>query len=100
MKKKMISLLLACSMLGTLITGCGSAEPATSDGGAATQQTTETAKADTPDNASSDEQITLTMMFSGVATEGDFETEVLPKLVKEKFPNIDLEVTKLASFKK
>ncbi|WP_022767588.1 ABC transporter substrate-binding protein [Butyrivibrio sp. NC2007] len=95
MKKKMISLLLACSMLGTLITGCGSAEPATSDSGAATQQTTETAKADTSDNASSDEQITLTMMFSGVATEGDFETEVLPKLVKEKFPNIDLEVTKL-----
>ena len=95
MKKKMISLLLVCSMLGTLITGCGSAEPATSDSGAATQQTTETAKADTSDNASSDEQITLTMMFSGVATEGDFETEVLPKLVKEKFPNIDLEVTKL-----
>ena len=39
--------------------------------------------------------ITITMMVSGVAVENDFETEVLPALVKEKWPNVTLEVTKL-----
>ncbi|MGQ8874066.1 ABC transporter substrate-binding protein [Paenibacillus sp. TSA_86.1] len=41
--------------------------------------------------------ITLTMMLSGnKASEGeDFELETLPRLVKEKFPNITLEVQKL-----
>lgn len=39
--------------------------------------------------------ITLTMMVSGVAADNDFETEQLPKLVKEKWPNVTLEVTKL-----
>lgn len=40
-------------------------------------------------------EITITMMVSGVATENDFETEQLPALVKEKWPNVTLEVTKL-----
>ena len=35
------------------------------------------------------------MMISGVASDNDFETEQLPKLVKEKWPNVTLEVTKL-----
>jgi raffinose/stachyose/melibiose transport system substrate-binding protein len=35
------------------------------------------------------------MMVSGVASDNDFETEQLPKLVKEKWPNVTLEVTKL-----
>ena len=35
------------------------------------------------------------MMVSGVATDNDFETEQLPALVKEKWPNVTLEVTKL-----
>ncbi|MGO4695616.1 ABC transporter substrate-binding protein [Paenibacillus sp. 2TAB26] len=45
----------------------------------------------------SSEPITLTMMMSGnKASEGeDFELETLPRLVKEKFPNITLEVQKL-----
>lgn len=51
-------------------------------------------------NGSSDESgkpITLTMMLSGnKASDGeDFELETLPRLVKEKFPNITLEVQKL-----
>ncbi|WP_419872046.1 ABC transporter substrate-binding protein [Candidatus Pristimantibacillus sp. PTI5] len=50
-------------------------------------------------NAGTDaaEPITLTMMMSGnKASEGeDFELETLPRLVKEKFPNITLEVQKL-----
>lgn len=39
--------------------------------------------------------ITITMMASGTAYENDFETEQLPKLIKEKWPNVTLEVTKL-----
>ena len=35
------------------------------------------------------------MMTSGTAYENDFETEQLPKLIKEKWPNVTLEVTKL-----
>lgn len=42
-----------------------------------------------------DGEITITMMVSGVANENDFETEQLPALVKEKWPNVNLEVTKL-----
>ena len=40
-------------------------------------------------------EITITMMMSGVATENDFETEQLPALIKERWPNVTLEVTKL-----
>ena len=39
--------------------------------------------------------ITITMMVSGTAAENDFETEQLPELVKAKWPNVTLEVTKL-----
>ncbi|MBE5969089.1 MAG: extracellular solute-binding protein [Lachnospiraceae bacterium] len=46
-------------------------------------------------NGGSDGDITITMMYSGTAAENDFETEVLPDLVHEAFPNITLEVTKL-----
>ncbi|MDY3919671.1 MAG: extracellular solute-binding protein [Candidatus Limivivens sp.] len=42
-----------------------------------------------------EEEVTITMMFSGTATENDFETEQLPKLIKEAYPNVNLEVTKL-----
>jgi len=44
-----------------------------------------------------EKDITITMMVSGNrASEGeDFEMDVLPKLIKEKFPNITLEVQKL-----
>lgn len=35
------------------------------------------------------------MMVSGVASDNDFVTEQLPKLVKEKWPNVTLEVRKL-----
>ncbi|PYE45630.1 extracellular solute-binding protein [Paenibacillus barcinonensis] len=48
-------------------------------------------------NNDSAKPITLTMMLSGnKASEGeDFDLETLPRLVKEKFPNITLEVQKL-----
>ncbi|MFC4306855.1 ABC transporter substrate-binding protein [Cohnella boryungensis] len=69
---------LAASM--ALLSGCGSSsseEPGKSGSGAGT--------------------VTLTMIVSGnKAADGqDFELDVLPKMVNEKFPNIKLEVQKL-----
>ncbi len=45
--------------------------------------------------AQKSEEVTITMLWSGTAYENDFETEILPRLVKEKFQNITLESTKL-----
>ena len=42
--------------------------------------------------------ITLTMMVSGVASDNDFETEQLPKLVKEKWPKSALKQSGEAAF--
>lgn len=39
--------------------------------------------------------MTITIMCSGTASENDFETEVLPALLQEKWPNLTVEVTKL-----
>lgn len=39
--------------------------------------------------------VTITMMVSGTEQPNDFETTQLPELVKEKWPNVTLEVTKL-----
>lgn len=39
--------------------------------------------------------ITITLMMSGTETENDFDTKILPVLIKEKWPNVTLEVTKL-----
>lgn len=39
--------------------------------------------------------VTITMMISGTEQPNDFETTQLPALVKEKWPNVTLEVTKL-----
>lgn len=78
MKKKLLATLLAATTLVAATTGCGS-------------NTGDTSKAGT----TSDEDVTITMMVSGVASENDFETEQLPKLIHDKFPNVTLEVTKL-----
>ncbi|MCR5792337.1 MAG: extracellular solute-binding protein [Lachnospiraceae bacterium] len=99
MKKKFLSLVLAAGMTMSLLAGCGNSE-ATSTQSQDTQAQTaesseETSSEATEAVAATADDVTITMMFSGVASENDFETEVLPKLIKEKFPNITLEVTKL-----
>ena len=77
--KKFLASLLVMVLSLAVLTGCG----------------------DDPDSfghgseESEDGDITITMLFSGVATEDDFQTMILPKLIKEKFPNITLEVTEL-----
>lgn len=91
-KKKVIAFLCAAAMTVGMLAGCSSS----GDGG----------KTEDPDSSSTEEgynkqaledagDITLTMMVSGVETDNDFETQVLPEMVKEKWPNVTLEVTKL-----
>lgn len=88
--KKVLSMLCAAMMGVTLLAGCG--------GGGSDEGNTDAAQSSGPYDEQAIENagdITITMMVSGVATENDFETEVLPELVKEKWPNVTLEVTKL-----
>lgn len=83
--RKILSLAVVFALTVSTLTACGS------KGNEGNKNTSETKG----DEKVTEENITLTMMYSGVQSENDFETEVLPKLVKEKFPNITLEVTKL-----
>ncbi|MCR4695620.1 MAG: extracellular solute-binding protein [Pseudobutyrivibrio sp.] len=101
--KKILSLALAGTMMAATFAACGE------DQTKAEEETTEVVEEATTEEAASagDEEtydhqaiekagdITITMMVSGTAAENDFETEVLPKLINEKWPNVTLEVTKL-----
>lgn len=77
------------AMTATMLAGCG--------GGGSDESSSSEASSGPYDEQAIENagDITITMMVSGVATENDFETEVLPQLVKEKWPNVTLEVTKL-----
>ena len=88
--KKLISLLCVSAMTASMLAACG--------GGGSSEEDSAQAESSGPYDSQAIENagdITITMMVSGVATENDFETEVLPELVKEKWPNVTLEVTKL-----
>ena len=116
MKKKLLSVLLAGAMAVGMLAGCGSSSStntSASTGTSASASTGTSAAASTAASASAsttassasgsyDSQalenagnITITMMYSGTASDNDFETEQLPALVKAKWPNVTLEVTKL-----
>lgn len=93
--KKVLALVLTTAVAATMLVGCKST---TSDVGTKTETKTETnesTKTDTEKATNTEKDITITMMYSGTAAENDFETEILPGLVHEAFPNITLEVTKL-----
>ncbi len=102
-KRSLMALLCATTMAGSLLVGCGGASG--SEDGASGAVTEQDEKADAEMETATDTydhqalenagDITITMMCSGTAAENDFETEVLPKLVHEKWPNVTLEVTKL-----
>ena len=85
--------------LMVLLTGCGSGN--NSNNNAATTNEPAATAADTAGagNTGTDmsKPVTLTMMVSGTkAPDGeDFVIDILPKLVKEKFPNVTLETSKL-----
>lgn len=82
--KKVLALALTGVLVLSALTGCKNSSSGT--------ETKTDSKGN--ENAAKD-NITITMMYSGTTAENDFETEVLPKLVHEAFPNITLEVTKL-----
>ncbi|MBB3111295.1 raffinose/stachyose/melibiose transport system substrate-binding protein [Paenibacillus phyllosphaerae] len=101
-KMKSAGLVLASTMV--LLSACGGNNNGNGNAGgnntagntttnAATENTTNNG---TTTNAAAD-PVTLTMLVSGAkaAEDADFELETLPKLVKEKFPNVTLEVQKL-----
>ena len=80
-KKKMKTILAGVTALtatAALLSGCGSSDKGEESSGGS-------------------KAVTLTMIVSGnKAADGqDFELDVLPKMVNEKFPNIKLEVQKL-----
>jgi len=82
--KKRVNGALAFVLMLTLLAACGSGNDAASggaEGGA----------------ADGSKPVTLTFMSSGTkaANGEDFILDILPKLVKEKFPNVTLETSKL-----
>ncbi len=80
--KKLCALILFPTIVMTNLFGCGSSA---------------SEEASREESVNKADEITITMMYSGTkSTEGeDFEIDILPRLVKEKFPNINLEVSKL-----
>ncbi len=108
-KKQLVSALCATVLSASLLFGCGSANSNPADASAA--DSAEAAAVTQEDKAEVEMEaaaasydheaienagdITITMMVSGTAAENDFETEILPELVHEKWPNLTLEVTKL-----
>lgn len=89
--KKLLALLCTATMATAMFAGCGSKE-SEEESSASKTESSGPYDHEAIENAG---DITITMMVSGVASENDFETEVLPQLVKEKWPNVTLEVTKL-----
>ncbi len=94
--KKLLSLCCVTAMTISMLAGCGagSSDSGEDESNSGTKKTESAGPYDHEaiENAG---DITITMMVSGVATDNDFETEQLPELVKEKWPNVTLEVTKL-----
>lgn len=99
--KKLLALFCAVLMTVSVLVGCGGSSTAADDEDSAPAveggEIAAVAEEDVYDHEAIEKagDITITLMVSGVATENDFETEVLPKLVKEKWPNVTLEATKL-----
>ncbi|WNS40813.1 extracellular solute-binding protein [Paenibacillus sp. MMS20-IR301] len=88
-----LALVAACTMA---LTACGNSSNNNAGGNDASATAAPT-EAATDNSTSSSEPVTLNMLVSGTkAADGaDFELDTLPKLVKEKFPNVTLEVQKL-----
>ncbi len=97
--RKLLSILLVATLVGSILMGCGKSTPKDSNENTPAPTKAVTGGAtDSGYNKQAIEKagnITITMMMSGTATDNDFETIVLPKLIKQKWPNVTLEVTKL-----
>lgn len=86
MRKKLWSVVLAAALAAGTMAGCQS--------GGSSSQTAKSEEAKQPDSG---DDVTITFMCSGVksADGEDFRADSLPRLVKEKYPNVTLEVTML-----
>ena len=102
--KKVTAILCAGMMAAGMLAGCGGAsgtDAAASSGDAVTGGSVQTGSQASGDKyyhqaiENTKDNITITMMVSGVAQGTDFETQTLPELVHKKWPNVTLEVTKL-----
>jgi raffinose/stachyose/melibiose transport system substrate-binding protein len=98
MKSKVAGIALT-SVLAVSLSACGNSNNNNNEASnsAAPSNNAANVTATPSPTESAAEPVTLTMLVSGAkAAEGaDFELETLPKLVKEKFPNVTLEVQKL-----
>lgn len=99
--KKLTAVLCAAALSAGVLAGCGNTGNG-ADADAAASAQTESSEGQVSESGSYDKtaienagDITITMMVSGTEVENDFETQVLPRMVKEKWPNVTLEVTKL-----
>lgn len=92
-RRKIISIMLTTAVAASLVAGCGN----TAETGNSSSSQREGSSSSQASKTTGDEEITITFMCSGVkATEGeDFRAETLPRLIKEKYPNITVEVTML-----
>jgi len=92
-RQSFVMLLIAMLLvLGACSSNSNSGTSSSNTGGSSN-----TGSANSTDTSSDEKPVTLTMLVSGAkAAEGeDFELEIFPRLVKEKFPNVTLEVQKL-----
>lgn len=92
--KKLVAFLCTAAMTVGMLAGCGNG----ADGGGQDGSDQGESTSNGPYNKQAIEEagdITITMMVSGVETDDDFETKILPEMVKEKWPNVTVEVTKL-----
>jgi len=86
-RKRILSLLLTAAMTLGMLTGCGGTTNSGGDGEVS----------ESSGESSNDGDVTITFMCSGVkaADKEDFRADVLPRMIKEKYPNVNLEVTML-----
>lgn len=101
--KSQVAGVAVASLFTVALAACGSnnnnngASPSAASSSAASPSASASASASPSSSAASAEPVTLSMLVSGskAADGADFELDTLPKLVKEKFPNVTLEVQKL-----
>ena len=95
--KRPLCIALTAMMLAAALTGCGSNQ--TPAGTSPTAGTATPSASSTPSQSSTPEAkpVTLTMLVSGnISPDGkDIEVDIVPKYVKDAFPHITVEVTKL-----
>jgi raffinose/stachyose/melibiose transport system substrate-binding protein len=93
--KKLVAIIMMFALLVATMAGCSKKSDNTGSSETASTETPTATSEEASSDAAAGKDITITMMVSGTQADNDFETKQLPKLVKEKFPNITLEVTKL-----